>query len=111
MLLTDSEIKKVHDADLYLDFYEVARAIESAVIEKLKAQEPFGYYENGRFSITVDGGPDKWRERKAYRGAIYTHPLPPADVVRVAELEAVLRECREVLSFINRRDDGRESLD
>lgn len=102
MLLTDEQI-----AEICVDISQstscdiaYARAIESAVLEKLKAQEPFGYYENGRFSITVDGGPDKWRERKAYRGAIYTHPLPPADVVRVAELEAVLRECRKELNGV-----------
>lgn len=37
-ILTDEEIKKVHDADLYLDFHDIARAIESAVLSKLAEQ-------------------------------------------------------------------------
>lgn len=53
--------------------------------------EPFGYYENGRFSVITDGGPDKYRERKGYQGAIYTTPQPD----RTAELEAALKVARD----------------
>jgi hypothetical protein len=35
-ILTDEEIQQVRDSDLYIDFYEVARAIEAAVLEKIK---------------------------------------------------------------------------
>ena len=55
--------------------------------------EPFGYYENGRFSVITDGGPDKYRERKGYQGAIYTTPQPD----RTAELEAALKVARDAL--------------
>lgn len=36
------------------------------------AGEPFGYIESGRYSINTDGGPNAWRKRKAYKGALYT---------------------------------------
>ena len=49
---------------------------EALLAELAKVQEPFGYYENGRWSIVTDGGPDKWRARKEYTGPLYTHPAP-----------------------------------
>ena len=66
----------------YLD-----EAIAAAPQPEPVESEPFGYYENGRFSVITDGGPDKYRERKGYQGAIYTTPQPD----RVAELEAALK--------------------
>ena len=49
---------------------------DALLAELAKVQEPFGYYENGRWSIVTDGGPDKWRARKEYTGPLYTHPAP-----------------------------------
>ena len=63
--------------------------------------EPFGYYENGRFSVITDGGLDKYRERKGYQGAIYTTPQP----ARVAELEAALKVARAALECYAERLD------
>lgn len=114
MLLTEQEID-----DLSREMVKgcksvnwLAKKIESAVLEKLKAQEPLGYYENGRFSITVDGGPDKWRERKAYRGAVYTSLLPPDDVVRDAERYRFLRDeaylVNPLVAVVWKRNDGRD---
>ena len=54
---------------------------EALLAELAKVQEPFGYYENGRWSIVTDGGPDKWRARKEYTGPLYTHPIPQPDLV------------------------------
>ena len=56
--------------------HRIARAIEQTILNKANGQEPFGYYENGRWSIVTDGGPDKWRARKEYTGPLYTHPAP-----------------------------------
>ena len=49
---------------------------DALLAELANGQEPFGYYENGRWSIVTDGGPDKWRARKEYTGPLYTHPAP-----------------------------------
>ena len=56
--------------------HRIARAIEQTILNKMSEQEPFGYYENGRWSIVTDGGPDKWRARKEYTGPLYLHPAP-----------------------------------
>ena len=79
-ILTDEEIFKLQYELQYREggFHPIpfARAIEQAILNKLSAQEPFGYYENGRWSIVTDGGPDKWRARKEYTGPLYLHPAP-----------------------------------
>ncbi len=66
--------------------------------------EPFGYYENGRFSVITDGGPDKYRERKGYQGAIYTTPQPD----RTAELEAALSKFKDALFDVLIQDMSRD---
>lgn len=85
MLLTDSEIIGINQNAEFDSAIGYARKIESAVLEKLKAQEPVGYMdEQGRLWESVDDNilpSDK---------PLYLHPLPPADVVRVAELETLL---------------------
>ena len=81
MLLTELEIALwLHIADEPINF---ARAIESAVLAKLKAQAPFAY-----FSINDYGAWEETSDPTAF--ALYEHPDP-----RIAELEAVLRECRD----------------
>ena len=56
---------------------EFARDAWNAAVEAMRAEsEPFGYYENRRFSVSIDGGPDKYRERKAYQGPLYTKAQP-----------------------------------
>ena len=87
MILTDEEIKRIGEGNTgsWQDDLMFARAIESAVLAKLKAQEPFAY-----FSINDYGAWEETSDPTAF--ALYEHPDP-----RVAELEAVLRECREAL--------------
>lgn len=107
MILTEQEISllahNIDDGDWndlnyqkcwHEGFVAGARAIESAVLEKLKAQEPVGHYlgENKGGADCVYLYCDLKKNEVLYR-----HPLPPDDVVRVAELEAVLRECWEVI--------------
>lgn len=106
MILTDDEIKAIDPDGLAEGF---ARVIESAVLGKLKAQKPFGYYENGRFSVTAGGGSDKWREHK---GVVYTNPLPPDDVVRDAERYRWLRSANWFATrIIHEAPYGRTSHD
>ena len=66
----------------------LAKKIESAVLERLKAQEPFAY-----FSINDYGAWEETSDPTAH--ALYEHPDP-----RIAELEAVLRECRKELNGV-----------
>lgn len=74
ILLTEQEVR-----DLYMneegDYQDLARAIQLALIEKMR-KEPFGHCEDRRVAIEVCGGPDKWRERKSYKGPIFTLPTP-----------------------------------
>ena len=92
MLLTEQEIALwLHIADEPINF---ARAIESAVLEKLKAQEPFAY-----FSINDYGAWEETSDPTAF--ALYEHHDP-----RVAELEAVLRECRDELDRLSTCENG-----
>lgn len=53
-----------------------AESAEAALAELEKQEEPLGYIENGRVSISIDGGPDMWRTRKSYCGPIYARPVP-----------------------------------
>lgn len=94
MLLTEQEVDDIQLSLMRVKQHGVqnfARAIESAVLEKLKAQEPVGHvvFKKHRKAPDVD-----WAVNTPIRNGIplYSHPDP-----RVAELEAVLRECREVM--------------
>ena len=85
MLLTEQEID-----DLSREMVKgcksvnwLAKKIESDVLAKLKEQEPFAY-----FSINDYGAWEETSDSTAH--ALYEHPLPPDDVVRVAELETLL---------------------
>jgi len=71
-ILTDEEVSVITG----IGFEATGRAIEQAILNKLSEQKPFGYYENGRWSIVTDDGPDKWRARRKYTGPLYTHTAP-----------------------------------
>ena len=74
-MLTEQELALwLHIADEPINF---ARAIESALLEKLKAQEPDKWTPAG---FCDDGEP------------LYRHPLPPDDVVRDVERYRWLRD-------------------
>ena len=139
MLLTEQEISllahNIDDGDWndlnyqkcwHEGFVAGARAIESAVLEKLKAQEPDAWR-----TFDGEGGYDyrSYVDNEEYQAEflarnpsstyknwvepLYEHPLPPDDVVRdprVAELEAVLRECREALVPYMKYVDGTKVL-
>ena len=103
MLLTEQEVIRLWDSHTVpvigksgINPVVFATLIESAVLEKLKAQEPacfVGRIEDG--AMLLMSMPDDW-----VATPLYEHPLPPGDVVRdprVSELEAVLRECRDVI--------------
>lgn len=80
MLLTEQEIALwLHIADEPINF---ARAIESAVLAKLKAQGDVGVVvDNGtRGTTTIRRNDDIGMI--AYGTRLYEHPLPPDDVVQ-----------------------------
>lgn len=58
------------------EFEAYTRTIEQATREQLLAgvevPEPFGTYFGTDVQVNTAGGPDKWRERKQYRGSLYT---------------------------------------
>lgn len=102
MILTEQEIALwLHIADEPINF---ARTIESAVLEKLKAQEPFAY-----FSINDYGAWEETSDPTAH--ALYEHPLPPDDVVRDAERYRFLRDeaylVNPVVAVVWKRNDDR----
>ncbi len=76
MILTDDEIKAIDPDGLAEGF---ARAIESAVLEKLKAQEPLG--------TAGDLMDDYVLEQLQIKSStpLHLHPLPPDDVVQKYE--------------------------
>ena len=118
MLLTDKQIAEIC-VDISLDTscdIAYVRAIESAVLKKLNEQEPVAWQiRNGLCHAGIRGNQldaeltaanmQKCHDLGGSLAAfnvrpLYAHPLQPGDVVRdprAAELEAALRECREVL--------------
>lgn len=87
LLLTEQEIAKISESCQGADWaYQLVRKTESALLEKLKAQEPFGYFKAEPFGWTDCAETDDGAK------PLYEHPLPPADVVRDAERYKWLRE-------------------
>ena len=84
MLLTNSEIVNINQNAEFDSAIGYARAIESAVLAKLKAQDPIGVvkFVKHRKAPDVD-----WEVNVPItRGmALYEHPLPPDDVVQKYE--------------------------
>lgn len=85
MVLTDEEVIKLWDSHTVPVFGKsginpivFAQLVESAVLEKLKTQEPFAY-----FSINDYGAWEETSDPTAH--ALYEHPLPPDDVVQKYE--------------------------
>lgn len=125
MLLTEQEVIKLWDSHTVPVFGKsginpvvFATLIEAELLEKLKAQEPYvieypDYHQHGMGCGLEDRNIIDRYKAMAYGwdcaidamaecipDRLYEHPLPPDDVMRdprVAELEAVLRECREAL--------------
>ena len=96
MILTEQEIMDINQNAEFDSAIGFARAIESAVLEKLKAQEPVGVFADVN-RLTPEAG-TRWEQMvdEAYDGKeyihLYRHPLPPADVVRDAERYRFLRD-------------------
>ena len=85
-LLTDEEINTIDPDGLREGF---ARAIEAAVLAKLREQEPFGYFysdQNGSWRQAHDP------QFLHAHVPLYAHPMPPDDVIRDAERYRWLRE-------------------
>lgn len=79
MILTNSEIMDINQNAEFDSAIGYARKIESAVLEKLKAQEPVAVVFakcGGETMITAD---------LHLVTKLYTHPLPPDDVVQKYE--------------------------
>lgn len=110
MLLTDEQIAEIC-VDISLDTscdIAYARAIESAVLKKLNAQEPVAWQiRNGLCHAGIRGNQldaeltaanmQKCHDLGGSLAAfnvrpLYAHPLPPADVVRDAERDGVFAE-------------------
>ena len=96
-ILTDEKLFRLNVENAGGDWIDFARAVESAVLEKLKQQEPVGVvrHENGRVFCCLnktrytDSGvlPDGTR--------VYAAPMPPDDSDAVKALEVELEEqCR-----------------
>lgn len=92
MILTNSEIMDINQNAEFDSAIGYARKIESAVLEKLKAQEPVGetvpsIVWEGLVSIAWEADKQPPPGTK-----LYEHPLPPDDVVRDAERYKWLRD-------------------
>lgn len=117
MVLTDEEIYATwgiakNEAQ---SFREFARAIESAVLAKLKAQEPICHINAANVehlrrgilqsNVRVKRNPEK------HTVPLYEHPLPPDDVVRDAERYRFLRDeaylVNPVVAVVWKRNDDR----
>ena len=86
MVLTNSEIMDINQNAEFDSAIGYARAIESAVLERLKAQEPLG--------TAGDLMDDYVLEQLEIRSStsLYLRPLPPDDVVRDGERYRWLRD-------------------
>ena len=77
MLLNEQEIMDINQNAEFDSAIGYARAIESAVLEKLKAQEPFAFHHDE----------EGLSYSNHYTGTVplYRHPIPPDDVVQKYE--------------------------
>ena len=82
-----------------INFANYAEFTHALLAELAKVQEPFGYYENGRWSIVTDGGPDKWRARKEYTGPLYTHQAPSVPEWQPIETAPMLKAVLLAVEF------------
>lgn len=100
MILTDSEIMDINQNAEFDSAIGYARAIESAVLEKLKAQEPYA----------IEVSEDEFAPEQVTR-LLYEHPLPTTDVVRDAERYRFLRDeaylVNPVVAVVWKRNDDR----
>ena len=101
-LLSDEEIMEIsgEGTSIYSGDIRFARAIEAAVLAKLKQQEPVAWLYKSpmpdgsvfigasveRLQIGVGVTPDSTEQ------PLYAHPMPPDDVIRDAERYRWLRE-------------------
>ena len=88
---------------------EFARAIEAAVLTKLREQEPFGYFysdQNGSWRQAHDP------QFLHAHVPLYAHPIPPSDVIRDAERYQWIRQDGwEEVEGIGVRSSGPEGFD
>lgn len=111
MILTNSEIMDINQNAEFDSAIGYARKIESAVLEKLKAQEPVGetvpsIVWEGLVSIAWEADKQPPPGTK-----LYEHPLPPDDVVRNAERYKWLRDETNEMSEIRVINSTWEHLD
>lgn len=95
MILTEDEIWQIGMQEISLDApYGYARAIESAVLEKLKTQKPVAWlFDTDQEALLPEEiEPEPFNLRPELYTPLYTHPLPPDDVVRDAERYKWLRK-------------------
>lgn len=62
---------------------EAVELVREVVARLQQEAEPFGEYSHGKLSVAIAGGPDAWRERKAYNGPLYA--FPPAQPAQSAD--------------------------
>lgn len=89
MLLTDSEIIDINQNAEFDNALGYARKIESAVLEKLKAQEPMCWMTPSGEGWMMRTKPPTIDTKLGWT-ALYEHPLPPDDVVRKSLLLTVM---------------------
>lgn len=86
-ILTDEEMKEIHGSTFGKGLQTFARAIESAVLEKLRQQEPEAYAtEDGERVVTEktyagarrDGGAI-WSSMRPFSVPLYAAPVPAAE--------------------------------
>lgn len=99
MILTNSEIMNINQNAEFDSAIAYARAIESALLEKLKAQEPVAFKQflsnaHTAAGLLRHGKKDQGLADRLSRGVInyLCHPLPPDDVVRDVERYRWLRD-------------------
>ena len=89
-LLSDEEIMVINQTAEFDSAIGYARKIESAILDKLKAQEPVAYVVNAEVRWNTDKAPSF--------AALYFNPIPADDVVRQRdELLAALQYLVEAI--------------
>ena len=71
--------------------YDIAKEVEAAVLEKLKAQEPMCWMTPSGEGWMMRTEPPTIDTKLGWT-ALYEHPLPPDDVVRDLEAIASINE-------------------
>ena len=115
MILSDEEIMTINQTAEFDSAIGYARAVESAVLDKLKAQEPACWvlYDQLKQRESIYNG-RMWFSNPVNSAwvPLYTNPIPADDVVRDAARYRFLRDeaylVNPVVAVVWKKNDDRE---